>query len=95
MTPPTSNTDDHTFGLEDDSLIHRIGDLFRGGAQDPATVFPKFDELAGKLISYDRITVSIYFDQWSQMEVSYAAGATLGTYTTGHRTHIQTGDLEI
>ena len=85
------NIGSQSFSPGDVLLIQQIGDLFRG-AQDPATVFPRFDELAGELISYDRITIGIYTDSWPQAEIAYAARTPV---STGYRDQIQVDDLKI
>jgi len=94
MSLSISNIGSQSFSPGDVLLIQQIDDLFRG-AQDPATVFPRFDELAGELISYDRITIGIYTDSWPQAEIAYAARTAVSTCTTGYRDQIQVDDLKI
>ena len=84
MSLSISNIDSQSLRPGDVLLIQQINDLFRG-ALDPATVFPRFDELAGDLISYDRITIGIYTDSWSQAEIAYATRTPVSTSTTHYR----------
>ncbi len=84
MSPSISNIGSQSLKPGDVLLIQQINDLFRG-TQDPATFFPRFDELAGDLISYDRITIGIYTGSWSQAEISYAAHTPVSTSTTHYR----------